>query len=160
MGWQRHIEPDNIMQFFVEGRLVGQFELPPSMWGEPMLGPNLLHRGNRDAGGFGQGASRPVRCFVGRPQPHHAHLDTLRGSGRSARCLTGQPGLVAEETVEANISSYITDRLARNLPNATVPARLRPRRCTIWLCCFTSCPARRPPLLPDARPQSGQQTDP
>ena len=87
------------MQFFGEGRVVGQFELPPSMWGEVMLGPNLLHRGDRDAGGFGHGASRPVRCFVGRRLQRHRHhaLD----SGPVQRCNAGRAGLVAEETVDA-----------------------------------------------------------
>jgi len=84
-----------------EDRVVGQFKLPPSMWGELMLGPNLLHREDRDAGGFGHGASRPVRYFVGRRLQRHRHhaLD----SGPVRRCNAGRAGLVAEKTMQIEL---------------------------------------------------------
>ena len=61
--------------------------------------------------------------------------DDLAGAARKLRCVvywiarTWRPAARARnaDPAAAKISSGITDRLAINLPNATVPARSRPR---------------------------------
>ena len=45
VGGRTDVEPDDVVQLFDEGGVVGEFELPPAMRGEAVGLPDLLNRG-------------------------------------------------------------------------------------------------------------------
>lgn len=99
MSRRAAIEPDDIVQFFDEGGIVGELEQAPPMRSQTMGSPYLLNRRDGQARDFGHGASRPVRRLKGwRLQ---CHGDYGRGLVIRNGCLAGRARLVTQEPVHA-----------------------------------------------------------
>ena len=95
------IEPDDVMQLLGEGRIGGQLEAPPAMRREAMGLPDVLDRRDRQAGGLGHGARRPVRRLVRRRRKRQAH--DLLDPRRRDRRLAGRARLVPQEPLDAGV---------------------------------------------------------
>jgi hypothetical protein len=93
------VEPDHVAQLGDERRVPGQLEGAHAVRGEPVRGPDALHRAQRDPGGLGHHAAGPVRRLLGRVTERQ--LDhPLDGRGRERRDA-GLAGLVMQEAGHA-----------------------------------------------------------
>lgn len=88
-----------VPSLFIEGRIVGEFELPPAMRAETVGLPDRLNRRARDAGDPGHGAHGPVCCLVRRRLLRPA--DDRSNTPRRDRRFAGRPGPVMKQTVDA-----------------------------------------------------------
>ncbi len=99
MSRRRDIEAGDIVKLLGESRIVGQLELPPAMRTEAMRFPDRLDGRGCQAGNVRHRAQCPMGRLVGRRllrQPD----DLSYAVGRN-RCLTGRPGLIPQQTIDA-----------------------------------------------------------
>ena len=107
------IEADDIPELRREGGIGRELEVSPTVGGEAMGLPDLLHRRDREPDHLGHGAGGPMGCLVRRRREGQAHhrLDARRGN----RSLARRAGLVPQQPVDAALHEALLPAPHRRL---------------------------------------------
>jgi hypothetical protein len=126
VGGRLDVQPDDVAQLLGERRVARALEGAQAVRLEVVLGPDPLHRAERDAGLFGHRPAGPMGGFAGRlgaGHRHHPRDRLVRQRWRSRR-----PALVAQQAARALLGEPALPTPHRRPAHPRLPGHLRNRQ--------------------------------